>query len=80
MSTTDHTSTGRLATARPARNSVKENSAMFLEEALARSRMREAEQAAAQFRQVRTLTAGRMWSRLSRWSARRADRAARHSR
>jgi hypothetical protein len=53
----------------------KGQTAMLLHEALARTRMREAEQAARQHRQARRLTAGRNWRRLARWSARRADRA-----
>ena len=54
---------------------MKETTSMLLEEALARSRMREAQQAAQQFRTARQLTAGRTWRRLARWSARRAERA-----
>lgn len=47
----------------------------LLEEALARSRMREAERSARQYRQARRLVAARNWQRLSRWSARRAAHA-----
>ena len=54
---------------------MKGSNAMLLEEALARSRMREAQQAARDHRQARELTAGRNWQRLSRWSARRAQQA-----
>ena len=54
---------------------TKGSTTMLLEEALARSRMREAQQAARAHRQARQLTAGRGWQRLSRWSARRAQRA-----
>lgn len=53
----------------------KGSNAMLLQEALARSRMREAEQAARQHRLARQLTAGRNWRRLARWSADRAARA-----
>lgn len=49
--------------------------AMLIEETLARSRMREAQQAAQDYRRGRQLTAGRGWQRLSRWSARRAQLA-----
>ncbi len=54
---------------------MKGSDAMLLQEALARTRMREAEQAAREHRQARQLTAGRNWQRLARWSARRAERA-----
>ena len=48
---------------------------MVLHEALARMRMREAEQAAQSYRLARRLTAARHWQRLARWTARRAERA-----
>ena len=48
---------------------------MLIHEALARSRQREAERAAADYRRARRLTAGRLWSRLAAWAARRGDRA-----
>lgn len=54
---------------------MKGDNVMLLQEALARSRMREAQQAARDHRQARQLTAGRNWQRLARWSARRAARA-----
>ena len=54
---------------RPARN---EGTAMLLHEALARSRMREAEQAAREYALVRALTAGRRWRMLARYAKRRA--------
>jgi len=54
---------------------TKGSNIMLLEEALARSRMREAQQAAHDHRQARQFTAGRNWQRLARWSARRAERA-----
>lgn len=47
----------------------------LLEEALARSRMREAERTARQYRQARRLVAGRNWQRLASWTARRAANA-----
>lgn len=49
----------------------------MLHEELARCRMHEAEQAARQHRLVRSMTAGRSWSRLARFAARRAERARR---
>ena len=54
---------------------MKGTNVMLLEEALARSRMREAQQAAREHRRARQVTAGRNWQRLARWSARRAERA-----
>jgi hypothetical protein len=48
---------------------------MLLEEALARSRQHDAEEAARRYRQARELTAGRLWSRLAAYAARRAERA-----
>jgi hypothetical protein len=48
---------------------------MLLYENLARERMREAEQDAAEQRLVRRLNSARRWSRLSAWAARRAKRA-----
>lgn len=48
---------------------------MLIHEALARSRQFEAERAAGEYRRARRLTAGRSWSRLAAWAARRADRA-----
>lgn len=59
----------------PHSTTPKGTNAMLLQEALARTRMREAEQAARDHRQARQLTAGRNWRRLARWSARRAERA-----
>ena len=49
---------------------------MLLHEALARSRMREAEQAAREYALVRALTAGRRWRMLARYAQRRAAKAA----
>ena len=49
---------------------------MLLYEDLARSRMREAEQAAEKLRLVRRLTAAKRWNRVSQWAAKRAARAA----
>lgn len=48
---------------------------MLLYENLARERMREAEQEAAEQRLGRRLNAGKRWERLSTWAARRAKRA-----
>ncbi|HEY0636057.1 MAG TPA: hypothetical protein VGD67_00270 [Pseudonocardiaceae bacterium] len=56
-------------------SSMKGSNAMLLQEALARTRMREAEQAALRYRQARRLTAGRTWNRLATWTARRARQA-----
>lgn len=49
---------------------------MLLYEDLARSRMREAEQAASKLRLVRRLTTAKRWNRVSQWAAKRAERAA----
>jgi hypothetical protein len=48
---------------------------MLLYEALARSRQREAEEAARRYRLARSLVAGRRWARLAAFASRRADRA-----
>jgi len=48
---------------------------MLLYENLARERMREAEQDAAEQRLGRRLSSARRWERLSAWAARRARRA-----
>jgi hypothetical protein len=48
---------------------------MLLYEALARARMREAEEAARHHRLVRRLVAGRRWARLARYAHERAERA-----
>lgn len=53
----------------------EEKTVLLLHEALARSRMREAEQAAREYRLARSVTAGRRWSQLARFAVRRADRA-----
>ncbi len=58
---------------RPARD--REGTAMLIHEALARSRQREAEQAAREFALARSITAGRRWAVLARFAARRAERA-----
>ncbi|MGX7827080.1 hypothetical protein ACTG9Q_18510 [Actinokineospora sp. 24-640] len=49
---------------------------MLIYEHLARSRMREAEQAARKHRLVRGLLRARRWQRVSHWAARRAANAA----
>lgn len=61
------------ATTRPVRD--REGTTMLLHEALARSRMFEAEQAARRFRLARSATAGRRWAWLARFAQRRAQRA-----
>ncbi|GAA5158570.1 hypothetical protein GCM10023321_38540 [Pseudonocardia eucalypti] len=50
---------------------------MLLYEALARARMREAEEAAARYRVARRLVAGRRWARLAKYATARAERARR---
>jgi hypothetical protein len=56
----------------PTRPVQNEGTAMLLHEALARSRMREAEQAAREYALVRAFTAGRRWRMLARYANRRA--------
>jgi hypothetical protein len=56
-------------------NFVKGSDDMLVHEALARMRMREAEQAAREYRQARRLASARKWQRLAKWAARRAERA-----
>jgi len=56
----------------PTRPVQNEGTVMLLHEALARSRMREAEQAARDYALVRALTAGRRWRMLARYAQRRA--------
>ena len=53
----------------------KGSKTMLIYESLARERMREAEQAAREYRLVRRLSSVRRWERLSAWAARRAQRA-----
>ena len=53
----------------PTRPVQNEETAMLLHEALARSRMREAEQAAREYALVRAVTAGRRWRMLARYAA-----------
>jgi hypothetical protein len=53
----------------------REGTEMLLHEALARSRQREAEEAARQFALARRCTAGRGWATLAGFAARRAARA-----
>lgn len=48
---------------------------LLIHEALARSRMREAEQAAREYALVRALSEGRRWRRLARYAERRAAAA-----
>ncbi len=54
----------------------REGTVMLIHEALARSRMREAEQAAREHALARSITAGRRWSMLARYADRRAAVAA----
>jgi hypothetical protein len=56
--------------------SPKGTKAMLLYEDLARERRREAERVAGHERLVRQLIAVRRWERISKWAARRAQRAA----
>ncbi|OLF06747.1 hypothetical protein [Actinophytocola xanthii] len=56
-------------------NRLKGSQSMLIYESLARERMREAEQVAQHQRLVRRLNSVRRWERLSKWVARRAERA-----
>ncbi|MGW5055235.1 hypothetical protein [Actinokineospora sp. NPDC004072] len=53
----------------------QESTQMLIYEHLARSRMREAEQAARKHRLVRGLLRTRRWERVSNWAAQRAENA-----
>jgi hypothetical protein len=53
----------------------KGSKTMLIYESLARERMREAEQVARNQRLIRRLNSARRWQRLSKWAARRAQRA-----
>ncbi len=53
----------------------REGTAMLLHEALARSRQQDAMEAARRYAVARPLAAGRTWSRLARFAARRAASA-----
>jgi hypothetical protein len=53
----------------------REGTQMLLHEALARSRQREAEEAARDYALARRFTAGRRWASLAGFAARRATRA-----
>jgi hypothetical protein len=55
--------------------SPKGSQTMLIYENLARERMREAEQDAAEQRLVRRLNSAKRWERLATWTARRAKRA-----
>jgi len=55
----------------------REEMPMLLYEALARSRQREAEEAARRYRLARSLVAGRRWAWLAAFASRRAARARR---
>jgi hypothetical protein len=52
-----------------------EGNVMLLHEALARSRMQEAQRAASEWALAREVTAGRRWERLARFAERRAAQA-----
>ena len=67
----NHTPNDLLAAPRPVVRD-REGTTMLLHEALARSRMREAKQAAREYALVRALTAGRRWRMLARYAERRA--------
>jgi hypothetical protein len=54
---------------------TREFNEMLMHEALARARMREAEQAAQRDRLARRVAAARSWQRLAAWTARRAAKA-----
>lgn len=57
---------------------VRETNEMLLPEALARARMREAEQAAQHYREYRAArqrSAARSWQRVADWASSRAARA-----
>jgi hypothetical protein len=56
---------------------TREENPMLLYEALARSRQREAEEAARSYRLARSVVAGRRWARLAAFASRRAARARR---
>jgi hypothetical protein len=56
-------------------NRLGASKSMLIYESLARERRREAEQAAKHQRLVRRLNSARRWERLSRWVAKRAERA-----
>lgn len=59
----------------PTRTHIPGDGMLLINEALARSRQREAEQAAREHALARSLVAGRRWSRLAAFAARRAERA-----
>jgi hypothetical protein len=48
---------------------------LLMQEDLARTRMRESQRAAAEWRLARRLTSAKRWSRLARWAARHAAEA-----
>lgn len=59
----------------PIRTDREGTAMLLLHEALARSRQREAEQAAREHALAREILAGRRWARLAAFAARRAERA-----
>jgi hypothetical protein len=48
---------------------------LLMQEDLARTRMRESQRSAAEWRLARRLTSARRWGRLANWAARRAAEA-----
>lgn len=54
---------------------AKGTTEMLMEEALARARMREAEEAAHQYRLARRVASARSWRRFAGWAAKRAAKA-----
>ncbi|MDQ3401847.1 MAG: hypothetical protein M3548_00440 [Actinomycetota bacterium] len=55
---------------------TEETAHMLMYENLARARQLEAERVARTHRLVRRLSAAKRWDRVSKWAAKRADRAA----
>ncbi|GAA1843357.1 hypothetical protein GCM10009836_23410 [Pseudonocardia ailaonensis] len=72
---TDLTSTDRIRTGRPTVLDAQGTAMLLMNEALARSRHREAEEVARDHRVARRLAAERRWSRLAAYADRRARRA-----
>ncbi|GGS44477.1 MULTISPECIES: hypothetical protein [Actinokineospora] len=64
-----------LITPKPYDYTPEGSTQMLIYEHLARSRMREAEQAARKHRLVRGLLRARRWERVSHWAAQRAESA-----
>lgn len=66
---------GRIELSTTRRTDVEGTTVLLIHEALARSRMCEAETAARDYRLARSMTAGRTWTALARFALRRAERA-----